>query len=370
MNARPVERGGWRRECRRFAFVLLAGAGSLPGRLDGANQEGTPGASREHPEAPKSNAGPANAGPDPLGAATRELDALRQSRAQGATLPERSLPRFTVPDVKANAGVGPLPASDGSSPRSSNAPRMGHEPNWLIEAMTRGRDDEQRRNGRQGRGRAPLGVESSIREQGDEGRSDRMQSHDPSGPRRDVSGRPAEANSDVPATENPLDPFLASWMSPADYALLRPGVGTKGAGLSGAGDALGVARRADWTELIRGGGSIGQVDARSPSVAPGMPGGRAGGEPTNPFLAGLEGVSRPADTSGPVAFGGLAHGQSTADGERRMSAGPASAPLPGGISGPSLPATSDLRPGAPGRPVPDFAKPKTDEKLFKPLKRF
>lgn len=143
---------------------------------------------------------------------------------------------------------------------------------------------------------------------------------------------------------NPLNQFLASWMTPQDYALLKPGLETSSntgplapteAMLSVPSPAeISVATRSDLEASVRG--------ADRSLLAPARP-------TENPYLQAF---------NEPVPFAGF------------------TPPLPP-IAAPSAPSpapTIFVPPATPLPPpqskVPDFAKPAVDDKYFKPLKRF
>ncbi len=364
--------GGCRDLLQRAAFVgVLAGAATP---LAGLAQETEAGDGRNATAAASADAAPERARPDPLGAATRDLDALRQNRAQGALGPERVLPRLAVPELNQGAGngIGPKPATNAN--RAIPSARLGHEPNWLIEGMTRARDDGGRQaGGVAGRERDPVsGIEAGLEATGTRSRG--AAGATVPAVRRASVGRGAIPADEAPAASNPLNPFLSSWMSPSDYALLRPhgqADARAGAALRGDGQIGGVAP-GEWSAVLNAGalGGAGRAIA-----TPDRGGGAALGggiEPTNPFLAGLEPPPRatPVD-GGPAADGSFARSRQSADAFRSLPdardnflPGAARTSVPAEVSPPNRGASPT------GTPVPEFAKPKSDEKLFKPLKRF
>lgn len=143
-----------------------------------------------------------------------------------------------------------------------------------------------------------------------------------------------------PAVANPLTRFLDDWMTPQDYAL------------------LGGPRAGNPSALLLPGGSLAAPSADATAVAPmpltpriaealpGMPSLPARAAPReNPFLAALNAplpMLAPVPTPPPAIVSSLPN-----------AVAPAVAPPP-----------------APPQRVPDFARPSTDEKYFKPLRRF
>ncbi len=123
--------------------------------------------------------------------------------------------------------------------------------------------------------------------------------------------------------------------------------------------------------VLNGLGITGPGDAAKTAES-GNPVAKALGKtPENPFLAGLEPLSL---ATGPNS-GGL--NVASGDGTPGRMAEPRPAPgysldrgNPQSLGSALSPAISPANPSPPNTTVPEFAKPKTDEKLFKPLKRF
>jgi len=158
----------------------------------------------------------------------------------------------------------------------------------------------------------------------------------------------AEKKEDLPPTEkklgpefNPLNRYMAGWMTTQDYALLKPG-------LDSSTGALGMIARNE--PALRGldadASMLGDAGSALDLSAVGKNAPLVQFKPVeNPFLQSLA----PSATPGPMAFTAPA-------GPNPSSASAALAPPPEVAPQKSV--------------IPDFAKPSTDDKYFKPLKRF
>ncbi len=146
-----------------------------------------------------------------------------------------------------------------------------------------------------------------------------------------------EGRQDVPVA-NPLAGFLNDWMTPQDYALLKPGLAESFETRSDSNKSPDLPKTAE----IRGG-----IDGLllGGNASPAM---RAPAARENPYLESLK-VDLPATPAVTTARPSM----------------PIAAPTPAraGIVAPPPPASVANK-------IPDFAKPPTDEKYFKPLKRF
>jgi hypothetical protein len=157
---------------------------------------------------------------------------------------------------------------------------------------------------------------------------------DPSQPGRDKGlpkGREAEKTQPPP---NPLNAFLADWMTPKDYALLKPGLQSSGTSTVAlpAGPKVSIAQPG--SALFGNQASLLSSEASPAPVT----------KPTeNPYLQALN-EPAPVVTVPPT---------------------PPANPVPAPAVAPALPV-----PPQPQSKIPEFAKPATDNKLFKPLKRF
>jgi hypothetical protein len=159
---------------------------------------------------------------------------------------------------------------------------------------------------------------------------------DPNQPAREkglpAKGREAQKGEPPP---NPLNAFLADWMTAKDYALLKPGLQSSGTTTVALPVGPKVSIAQPGSALF---GTQASLLAAEPSPVPVA-------KPTeNPYLQAL---NEPA----PVVTVPLTP--------------PAVPAAPSPAIAPALPI-----PPQPQSKIPEFAKPATDSKLFKPLKRF
>lgn len=144
---------------------------------------------------------------------------------------------------------------------------------------------------------------------------------------------------------NPLTSYLDGWMTPQDFALLKPGLDGRPAAVALPQPDASVAPGGFMAEPL----SSAQA-SRGAGPAPLAPGGdRPGAGRENPFLAALNApvanVAVAAQTPRPAP----------------PEPGPATVATPSVPSPPSPP---------PASRTPEFARPAADDKYFKPLKRF
>jgi hypothetical protein len=143
---------------------------------------------------------------------------------------------------------------------------------------------------------------------------------------------------------NPLNAFLDDWMTPQDFALLKPGLSGRSTGVQPLPD-FGLA-----TGGLPSGPPLAAGAFRGADPVPlAAPGDRPGPMRENPFLAALN--APVANVAAAVQTPRLAH----------PAQGPATVATPAVQSPPSPP---------PASRTPDFARPAAEEKYFKPLKRF
>lgn len=278
-----------------------------------------------------------NAAADTLETARDEIRDLKAGR-EARNMSGSSLPRFAAPEWHGGAAAAPAVVR----PVRPNPPADARNPNWLVDALQQpdatdvlARDREETRPARPGARTASERAEPTRRRTGPAAADPRSASE------RNSTG-PGPLNSGT--ITNPLTAYLDDWMTPQDLALLRPG-------LSGRSDGV--------LPLPDLGLKTGTLTAIPPSSAgvfrgadpnPLAPAGdRPGALRDNPFLAAL---------NAPAASG------SVAAQTPRLTV-----PAPG----PAAEATPSLQSPPSTPPVPrtsDFARPATDEKYFKPLKRF
>ncbi|MCX6956363.1 MAG: hypothetical protein NTV51_29870 [Verrucomicrobia bacterium] len=272
---------------------------------------------------------PASPPEDTLETARRELEAIKSVRG-GVEQPRPDLPRFSIPEAPGSSAAPPrlpprLTPTDAAAAKKSA--------NWLVDAMMKkpapsvdGRDR-----------RSSDGAEGTdLAEKGAAAGETNLEAKVTFG---DATQRRGATKSGDPAL-NPLNGFMAGWMSAQDYKLLQPGMGQESS-----------------ANLIARGESSSYLSA--------APGGAAGG-------ASLAGTGR-TTTARPAT--------PPRENPFLAAAPPSPAPVPPGLSGviPPKPKTAvpppKTTPPPPEPPpqksaTPDFVKPNDDAKYFKPLKRF
>jgi len=270
---------------------------------------------------------------DSIAAAKRDFETLREARDRTLQVKGEG-PRLTVPELQTAA---PAPRTPRRSPREEQEEllRKKKSANWLVEAMekTPGTRSTQGRRAPEKPEDLPGSAANPMAETG-------LPASHP------VEADAPAANDRIEAPPpNPLAPFLEGWMSPQDYALLKPGLqpasdtaGSPGIGSSGA--QAGFVGSA--TEPLSG-SSLMTGTERPGFTGPTRP-------PENPYLPGL--------TDGPSPLSGFS--------PPVQPVAAAIAPLAPVIH--SAPSTAPVPP--PASKVPDFVRATRDEQYFKPLKRF
>lgn len=259
-----------------------------------------------------------------LGDAKKDFEMLKSLREHG-TEAKGDSSRLALPRMP----NGPAPAASPlvrpermTDPKSKGA-------NWLVDAM------QKREPGKTGRA--------------DERRDD-LQNRDDRGS-TDTDNLPLPAEKERKGREsapNPFTPYMQDWISPVDMALLRPALEQARRVTSGniTGDATDARIR------LEGGREEFGIRSDQPLLPAKAPSGLTGGQPRgNPYLDILE--------KGPFT-----------------ASGPAPAPRPS-VALPNLPSAAHTSLGPPPNPaplpqsrIPEFVRPSTDDKYFKPLKRF
>lgn len=255
--------------------------------------------------------------------AKRQFEHLKSAR-DAAGQPKAGLPRISTPELH-SAPAEALPRSL-KTPKSESETKTG---NWLVDAMEKGRD-ERKSGDRAERGR---GSDDDRRDPANS--RDKERSGDAAEPER--TGETKREMAGV----NPLAPYLSQWMTAQDYALL----------------GAGIQKTADGAE------SVGRAGSSGPSPVPGLTGGVA-----------ITDIVRPAASAKPAINAPPAENPYL-----QLLNAPPAAPTPATASpvfvmpAARTPASTYTPPPAPPAPkpnVPDFLKPQSEEKYFKPLKRF
>lgn len=271
---------------------------------------------------------------DAIAAAKNDFDRIKSAR-DAALLPDSRLPKMSVPELASPS----VPSTTTVVPRSKLPLKEGKSATWLADAMAKESGARERRgrdaNGRERERRGGLSNEDVASER----------SADPVfGTRSRVSesARQGDEPESVTAMKpaNPLETFLGDWMTPQDYALLKPG-------LSKSFDREGS--RAHQTLGPAGTSAPNGLTAffpRSDSVNTGL----SSAPRENPYLEAMRSellVGPGSVNVNPVVAPPIARPPSASS--------ITSAPPP---------------PLSPAPRIPEFVKPSTDDKYFKPLKRF
>ena len=283
---------------------------------------------------------------DAIKATQRDFDTIKAAR-DGSGPSKGDLPQFGLPELQINPG----------ETRPRNAPKAlkagKKSANWLVDAMqkkTDARDDlrSDLRNDLRSDLRNDLRKEQLGQRESDRSTLSGPESEDEEPVESKRSMAKDEAHSTFQAerkeldpTLNPLTRFLSDWMTPKDYALLKPGLQGARAGESSPRSEVPVAPFAgELSGIVAPDIAIGLAGTNKPAFVAPTP-------QENPYLQAFN--VPPSLSSTPVSL-------------------PAAAPSPK-IFAPTVSAPAGIPVSAPGR-VPEFAKPMTDEKYFKPLKRF
>lgn len=288
-----------------------------------------------------------------ISGARRELDAIKALR-DPAQMPKGGLPKLTLPELRtgtASPEVQPWSTKQGNKPDAAKK----QSPNWLVDAMMK---DERRANdaARQAKGREgrdERGERADTTESGartldmadDENvRGTRIANAEP---RDDRETHRAKEPRDV---ANPLNRYLGEWLTPRDYAVLKPSL----------------------DETTTGGRAAGGLDPRIAatlgpnSLTAAMP---TSGLATGESALAIDAVRQAAPRENPF----LEALQPSAN-AKPANVVPLPVPPPAGVVPPIIPtsvAPNSPPPIAPQQSkIPDFAKPAQDEKYFKQLKRF
>lgn len=267
-----------------------------------------------------------------ISAAKPEFDSIKSSR-DPALQQKGDVPRLSVPEMPAASAPGWTPPSKAIQEKKSS--------NWLVDAMEKQDADRKARN----RGdKSDRDRDSPSRNTGDPLRDElKARGEVQTGEARPGQTPDDERRSPSTAVNNPLTGFLGGWMTPQDYALLKPGL-DKMALPVGERDAVNpAALRLPGTSLP---GTTGPDGSLANGVSPLLP----SKTKENPFLQAL--------ASPPVAPLGAASNSAAA----------AMLPPPKPVVTALPPPPPPIEP--PKSQLPDFVKPAQDEKYFKPLKRF
>ena len=259
---------------------------------------------------------------DAIAGAKKDFEAIKSAR-DAALLPKGGLPRVSLPELPASA------PSAGTGMKAKIAPPDPKPGNWLVDAM------EKQSSARNSREKDPRSRERRSRLrfcEATEGADEQASTH------RTGDREPGDTSLVV----NPLMSFLGDWMTPQDYALLKPG-------LTQSFDPAFDARNPAALGTPGIAATLGGVDEFAFGRLPSTPTASVPSAlPENPYLQSLQPDFLPApagSVSEPVSVSSIPAATS------RSAMSPPPQPIP------------------PTR-IPEFARPPADDKYFKQLKRF
>ncbi len=223
---------------------------------------------------------------------------------------------------------GPAPAA-GVAPRPDPAKDPKPGTNWLVDAMQKREVGKPTRS--EGRRDPETNGEDRPGREGEQASSVREQ----------------EGNGRLPPP-NPFAPYMQGWISPVDMPLLRPAWEVSRV-LPGPGAENGASEAN--TRFLGTQEDLARKPGASIATVKSPLGGATSQTRENPYLTNLENGA--AGNAKPVALA-------------RPSVGPAAAYSSPSTSAAVPPPATPL----PQSRIPDFVRPNTDDKYFKPLKRF
>jgi hypothetical protein len=278
---------------------------------------------------------------DALAAARRELQAMKAANTAGADLNSTRTPQVTVPEFHAPVESAPMMTKEQLEEKKAEEKRKA---NWLVDAMMNPKN-ETTKDGRGIPGETTRDKDQNLLLGHDRRDNDLLADTQKRAlARKDDETKSSEAENRPPPDTvfNPLSKFMTDWMTPGSLQIL----GSRSDKPSG----FAAAPPGEGSGTVATAPDAGGVDALAGLLGDSVtPAKSSSGSSGNPFLAGLTTVpeSLPSALSLPTVS--LPPPQSVV---------PQYTPPP-----PPEP--------APEKPVvPDFVKPATDDKYFKPLKRF
>lgn len=263
---------------------------------------------------------------DVIAAAKRDLETIKAVRGAAAEAQRVEGPHFAVPEMQLGTGASPRAGAQAGIPKTKS-------PNWLLDAMAKKSDGKQGDSSKSIERESENTVRDSVETLGGDDKAKRESAADHE--RRDqTAGAGARAN--------PLAAYMAGWMTPQDYKLLKPTMGPTDAAMTS-----GVTEAAGQNLFSVGSGEPRRGADRSFDGKPGRTPDNTPRE--NPFLQAL---AAPVPTAS------------------RLNVPTGQAPTP-------TPATTKSTASTPTSPpltlqtvTPSFVKPQDDTKYFKPLKKF
>ena len=262
---------------------------------------------------------------DALAVAQLEFQTIKATRGTAPQQPGIELPKMITPELQLG---GDPPVVERTVPPQPDEKMKAA--NWLVDGVLKKSKTESREESADEHtssfGREGLGADQrQVGWQVGHGKGESVSR----------SGKPSAAEG------NPLDRYMAAWMTPRDFVLLQPVTGGEIAGnLAGQG-GLRSATPSDFS-LPGASGTAPSTLKRINTVTSSA---QTDAPRKNPFLTALVSLPQPPTTLIPTS-GANSIGNS--------------------VSRPSIP----MEPAAAQSNVPDFVKPNDDAKYFKQLKRF
>jgi hypothetical protein len=263
---------------------------------------------------------------DPIAGAKRDFEGVKATRSPSEAA-KAGLPGLETPELSLTK---PTPKLTGRTKTAAEILAEKKSANWLVDAMMK--KDENSEKAEAVDPDAALLRELKLSPEVAARASAQKATEEKPSAKSELAKTGAEFN--------PLTRFMAGWMTPQDYSLLKPGMGGATAdSLIARGETSISGPTGDLGPSAEKGGALEMMALSRPASLP------TPGSAGNPFLQnftpppqGAANFVAPAASTAPVA--------------------PATVFTP-----PAEPPSAKSR-------MPDFAKPATDEKYFKQLKRF
>lgn len=275
---------------------------------------------------------------DSITAAKRQLETLKSdansARASSAT---GALPSVAVPEMNTGKAEDAPPSQDALLKEAKRRARQEKAAaNWLLDAMTKEKSAAAKKSGERGE---KASVSERDFDSDWESQEDELE-RTASEPRvaTDAKGLDDGKRTAPPSVVNPFARYMSDWLSPQDYSLLNKTVDVAREANPSREAAPVTPSVSGIDPAFSGLGLIGRPDEKPalPAVKPA----------DNPYLQGFS-------VPDPVTLSSIPPPQA-------VPSVPPPAPAPPPVFEP--PATKSS--------LPDFVKPATDDKYFKPLKRF
>jgi hypothetical protein len=269
-----------------------------------------------------------------IGAAAQQLKELKADAAARDASPRSAGPSLSVPALN----VSPANPAPTPSPLPSEAVTKRSE-NWLVDGVMKPKPSRIGDPATTEKPAARRNRSESVSDRGELEDETAQADGSKSSEARERQSEEEERRERSRTTFDPMARFMADWLTPGDYALLRPAVSGNASTSALPGEPAPVA--SDLSAALEswstgGAGGIGDPKVPLPGAKPA----------DNPFLQFLTPPETPAaPLSPPVTF---------------------APPPPAPLATPAAP-VEERRPTS---NLPDFVRPTSDDKYFKPLKKF